>query len=177
MDRFIKVADRISEVTGKTFAWFIVLLTFALAYEVFSRYLFNKPTTWAFDASIIMYGAYFMMGSAFTLSKNSHVRGDIFYRRFSHRVQAIIDLTLYLLVFFPPMIALMIIGFDYFLTSFNIRETSPLSPYPTPIYPLKAVIPIAAFLLTLQGIAQVLRCVQAIRTGRWADYEEPEVLA
>lgn len=176
-DRIIRVIDRISEVAGKGFAWLILSLTFALGYEVFSRYFFDKPTTWAFDASYMMYGAYFMMGSAYTLSRNAHVRGDIFYRKFPDRVQAIIDLTLYFLVFFPAMIALVVVGTQFFLESFRIRETSPLSPYDTPIYPLKAVIPVAGFLLLLQGIVQVIHCVHAIRTGTWpADYREPEVL-
>lgn len=177
MERVIRSIDRINEIVGKTFAWLILGMTFALGYEVFSRYFFNKPTTWAFDASYILYGTYFMMGSAYTLSRNAHVRGDIFYRNFSDRVQAIIDVTLYILVLFPAMLALIYVGQDYFLDSFRLRETSPLSPYDTPIYPLKAVIPAAAFFLLLQGVAQVLRCVHAIRTGSWpAGYREPEVV-
>jgi TRAP-type mannitol/chloroaromatic compound transport system permease small subunit len=117
------------------------------------------------------------MGAAYTLSRNAHVRGDIFYRNFSERTQAIIDLTLYLVVFFPAMIALIFIGWDFFRDSYAIRETSPLSPYDTPIYLLKAAIPAGAFLLLLQGIAQVLRSIIAIRTGRWpAGTAEAEVI-
>lgn len=175
-ERVIRVIDRINELIGKTIAWLILFLTFALAFEVFSRYLFKAPTTWAFDLSYMTYGAYFMLGSAYTLSRNAHVRGDIFYRRFSDRTQAIIDLTLYLIVFFPAMIALLMVGWNYAAASFAIRETSPLSPYATPIYPLKAVIPASAFLLILQGVAQVLRCIHAVRTGSWPPgYREPEV--
>lgn len=176
MQRVIKAIDRISDLSGKTFAWTILPLTFALGYEVFSRYLFNRPTTWAFDVGYMLYGAYFMMGSAYTLYRNAHVRGDIFYRNFPDRVQAIIDLTLYILVFFPAMIALAYVGVTFFFESFRIRETSPLSPYATPVYPLKAIIPVAAVLLLLQGVAQALRCIIAIRTGRWPDYVEPEVV-
>lgn len=167
-DRVIRVIDRISELVGKGFAWLILPLSFALGYEVVVRYVFNKPTTWAFDASYIMYGIYFMMGAAYTLSRDAHVRGDIFYRNFSHRTQALIDLVLYILVFFPAMAALTVAGTRFFWASLVIRETSPLSPYQTPVYPLKAVIPIAAVLLFLQGIAQVLRCARAIRTGSWS---------
>lgn len=169
--RIIQAIDRISEIFGKGFAWLILPLSFALGYEVFSRYVFNSPTTWAFDAAYMMYGAYFLMASAYTLSRDGHVRGDIFYRNFSPRTQAIIDLTLYLLVFFPAMIALMVAGWRFFLASFLIRETSPLSPYATPVYPLKAVIPLGAALLTVQGVAQVLRCVHAIRRGRWLHHK------
>jgi len=112
-----------------------------------------------------------MMGSAYTLSRNAHVRGDIFYRNFSPRVQAIIDLSLYLVVFFPAMIAMVFVGWDFFRDSFLIRETSPLSPYDTPVYPLKAAIPAGSLLLLVQGVAEVLRCLIAIRTGHWPDHE------
>lgn len=176
MIKIIRIIDRISELSGKGFAWVILPLTFALGYEVVSRYLFNRPTTWAFDTSYMLYGAYFMMGSAYTLSRNAHVRGDIFYRNFSDRTQAVIDLVLYVLVFFPAMLALVFVGQRFFLDSFHIRETSPLSPYGTPVYPLKAAIPLGALLLLVQGVAQVLRCIIAIRTGRWPDGAPREVI-
>lgn len=171
MIRLIRGISAISEFAGKAAAWLILPLAFSIGYEVLARYLFSAPTTWAFDTSLMMYGAYFMLASAYTLSRNSHVRGDIFYRKWSDRTQAIIDLTLYILVFFPAMLALVWVGFDFFWNSFLIRETSAFSPYRRPIYPLKAVIPVAAFLLLIQGVAQVLRCVIAIRTGTWPDYE------
>ena len=171
MIRIIRGISAISEFAGKAAAWLILPLALSIGYEVFARYLFSAPTTWAFDTSLMMYGAYFMLASAYTLSRNSHVRGDIFYRKWSDRTQAIIDLTLYILVFFPAMLALVWVGFDFFRDSFLIRETSAFSPYRRPIYPLKAVIPVAAFLLLIQGVAQVLRCVIAIRTGTWPDYE------
>ena len=176
-ERVIHSIDAINEVVGKTFAWLILALTFALSYEVVLRYVFDQPTTWAFDAGYNLFGAFFMMGSAYTLSKNGHVRGDIFYRKLSERTQATIDLTLYLLVFFPALLAILAAGIDYSWASFLIREASNLSPYRRPLYPLKAIIPTAAFLLLLQGVAQVLRCVIAIRTGRWPpDTPPPEVL-
>jgi len=170
--RVIKRIDRISEFVGKTFAWLAVVLTFSMSFEVFSRYLFGRPTTWAFDVSYMSYGVYFMMGSAYTLSKNAHVRGDIFYRNFRPRVQAMIDLALYIIVFFPAMIALVVVGWDFFRDSYLVRETSPLSPYDTPVYPLKFAIPAGALLLLVQGVAQVLRCVITLRTGAWPDHEE-----
>ena len=172
MIRIIRGISAISEFAGKAAAWLILPLAFSIGYEVFARYVFSAPTTWAFDTSLMMYGAYFMLASAYTLSRNSHVRGDIFYRKWSDRTQAIIDLTLYILVFFPAMLALVWVGFDFFRDSFLIRETSAFSPYRRPIYPLKAVIPVAAFLLLIQGVAQMLRCITAIRTGRWSDHEE-----
>lgn len=167
VEAIIRGIDRISEISGKTGAWLILIIAFSLGYEVLVRYAFNAPTTWAFDASYMLYGTYFMLASAYTLSRDGHVRGDIFYRNFSPRAQAMVDLALYILVFFPAMAALTVSGWRFFYASFLIRETSPLSPYATPVYPLKAIIPLGAVLLILQGIAQVLRCVRAIQTGRW----------
>lgn len=172
MQRVIRRISAISEFVGKAAAWLILPLAFSMGYEVFSRYLFSAPTTWAFDTSLMLYGAYFLLASAYVLSKNAHVRGDIFYRNWSPRTQAILDLTLYIVVFLPAMLALVWVGFDFFKNSFLIRETSAFSPYRRPIYPLKAAIPLGAFLLLLQGVAQMLRCVIAIRTGRWPDEEE-----
>ena len=182
MTRIIHRISAISEFVGKGAAWLILPLTFSMGYEVFSRYLFSAPTTWAFDTSLMLYGAYFMLASAYVLSRNGHVRGDIFYRRWPVRTQAAIDLTLYILVFFPAMLALVWVGIDFFWSSFLIRETSAFSPYRRPIYPLKGVIPVAALLLLLQGVAQVLRCIIALRSGRWPDEEryeagEPETVA
>lgn len=177
MESVIRRIDRINEVIGKTFSWFVLAMTLAMTFEVFSRYFFGRPTTWAFDVSYMMYGTYFFMGAAYTLSRNAHVRGDIFYRNFPERTQAIIDLVLYIVVFFPAMLALIFIGWHFFSDSFAIRETSPLSPYDTPVYPLKAAIPLGAFFLLLQGVAQVLRCIIAIRTGHWpAGTAEAEVI-
>jgi TRAP-type mannitol/chloroaromatic compound transport system permease small subunit len=178
MERLVGRINAVNEFVGKAAGWIVLVLTFSMAFEVFSRYLFNQPTTWAFDFSLMMYGAYFMLGSAYTLAHNAHVRGDIFYRNFSPRTQATIDLTLYILVFFPAMLALIFVGWNYFYASFSIRETSAFSPYARPIYPLKAAIPVGAFFLLLQGVAQVLRCVITLRTGRWpvTAAEEPEVM-
>ena len=169
MERTIRVISRISERVGQAAAWLILPLSTSMGYEVIVRYVFLSPTTWAFDTSIILFGTYFMLASAYTLSRDAHVRGDIFYRNFSPRTQAIIDLALYILVFFPAMIALVYVGADFFWRSWVIRETSAFSPYRRPIYPLKAMIPLSAFLLLLQGVAQVLRCIITIRTGRWPD--------
>lgn len=177
MEKIVAIIDRISETVGKTFAWLVVGITLAMSFEIISRRLAGRPTTWAFDFSYMSYGMYFMLGSAYTLSRNAHVRGDIFYRNFSPRTQATIDLVLYLVVFFPAMIALTWVGWKFFMESYLVHETSPLSPYATPVWPLKAAIPAGGILLTVQGIAQVLRCVIAIRDGRWpAGMAEAEVI-
>jgi TRAP-type mannitol/chloroaromatic compound transport system permease small subunit len=168
VDTFLKSVDTLNAVVGKTFSWLILVLTFALAYEVFSRYLFGAPTAWAFDASYMLYGTFFMMAAPYTLSIGGHVRGDMLYRQWSPRTQAAVDLVLYLLTFFPPMLAMLYIGWDRAYYSFSIGERSTASPGGPIIWPLRMVIPVAAFLMLLQGVAQVIRCVRAIRRGSWA---------
>jgi len=161
--------DQISKSVGHAFAWCIVVLTLGVTYEVFVRYVLNDPTSWAYDWSYSLYGALFMMSGAYALSRGAHVRGDIFYRLMPPKVQGSLELVLYLLFFFPGVIALCLSGWDYGVDSFRISERSVFSPAGMPIWPLKMVIPAAGALLFLQGIAEVLRCIVCIRTGAWPE--------
>jgi TRAP-type mannitol/chloroaromatic compound transport system permease small subunit len=178
INAFILNVDRLSRAVGHAFAWCIIILTLGTTYEVFVRYALRNPTSWAFDFSYILYGGMFLMAGAYTLSRNGHVRGDIFYRLWPVRVQASVELVLYLLFFFPGVISLMYAGWSYGAESFRLREVSVNSPAGVPIWPLKMLIPFAGFFLTLQGIAEVLRCVVCLRTGGWPsrlhDVEELE---
>lgn len=181
MQQSLLTIDRISAALGKMFAWCIVLLTGAIVYEVFARYLFRAPTTWAFDVSYMLYGTLFMMAGAYTLSREGHVRADFLYRLLPAKVQAGLDLALYLLFFFPGMAALVWFGWDFFSQSFWQNERSSISPNGPLIWPFKFVIPFAAAAMILQGIAETIRAVTALRTGAWpprlSDVEEMEVLA
>lgn len=180
MEHLINFIDRVTGWFGKAFAWLILVMTFGVAYEVFVRYVLNRPTTWAFDVTYIMYGALFMMGGAYTLSRDGHVRADFIYRLWSPRTQAKIELVLYFLFFFPGIIALVLAGWKYASRSWRYLEVSTMSPANIPIYQFKTVICVAGGLLVLQGIAQVCRCLVCIRTGEWPrhvdDVEELEVL-
>lgn len=172
--------DKLSAFFGKLFAWSILALTFAISYEVFARYLFRAPTTWGFDAAYMLYGTLFMMAGAYTLSRNAHVRGDFLYRMFPARRQATLDLVLYVLFFFPAIGALIWSGWSFFWPSFLQNEHSPFSPVGPVIWPFKFLIPFVGVLMLIQGVAEVARCVIAIRTGEWpqrlSDVEETEKL-
>ena len=181
MQHWLLTIDRLSAAIGKLFAWCIVLLTGAIVYEVFARYLFRSPTTWAFDVAYLLYGTLFMMAGAYTLSREGHVRADFLYRLAPVRVRAGLDLALYLLFFFPGMAALVWFGWDFFSQSYWQNERSSISPNGPLIWPFKFVIPFAAAVMILQGIAETIRAITALRTGAWpprlADVEEMEVLA
>ncbi|MBW1897160.1 MAG: TRAP transporter small permease subunit [Deltaproteobacteria bacterium] len=187
MNQFLFFIDRLSAWVGKSFAWCILILAFATTYEVFVRYVLRDPTSWAFDISYIMYGALFMMGGAYALSRNAHVRGDFVYRLWPPRVQAGVEFVLYFLFFFPGILALIYAGIDYAAESVSFMpygpdgpfgEISINSPVGVPVFPLKIILPLACFFLMLQGIAETIRCVQCLRTGKWperlGDVEELE---
>jgi TRAP-type mannitol/chloroaromatic compound transport system permease small subunit len=167
MDRLLILVDEISTWVGKTAGWCIVLLTFTTSYEVFSRYLFGAPTDWAFDASYMLYGTLFMLAGAYTLSRNAHVRGDFIYRAWKPRTQAAMDLVLYLLFFFPGMLAFIYAGFGFAKLSWIMNEHSAASPNGPPVYHFKALIPVVGILMVMQGVVEVVRCAICIRTGEW----------
>ena len=178
MQRLLLGIDRLSTLVGQTFAWCILLLTGVVVYEVFVRYVFRAPTTWGYDVSYMLYGTLFMMAGAYALSRNGHVRGDFLYRNFPPRRQAWFDLVLYILFFFPAILAFMISGWHFFEDSFRQNERSMFSPTGPVIWPFKFLIPLVGLLLLLQGLVEVVRCIQCIRTGAWpqrlSDVEEME---
>ena len=178
MRSYIWLADRISLWFGKAFAWAIIIMSFGMGYEVFVRYVLRDPTSWAFDVSYMMYGSMFMMGGAYALSRDAHVRADFIYRLLRPRTQASIELVLYFLFFFPGILALIIAGGRYALRSIGYMEVSVMSPANVPIFHFKVILAVAGILLLIQGIARVFRCIICIQQGYWPplpqDVEELE---
>ncbi|HZM34960.1 MAG TPA: TRAP transporter small permease subunit, partial [Burkholderiales bacterium] len=167
MNRLIYAIDQLSKTVGHAFAWCIIILALGTTYEVVVRYALNDPTSWAFDFSYIMYGALFFMAGAYTLSRGGHVRADMFYRLWRPRTQATVELLLYIVFFFPGVLALVLSGWQYGFDSMKILESSVNSPAGVPIWPLKMLIPFGAGLLALQGLAEVLRCILCLRENAW----------
>lgn len=172
MQKFLLSIDKISTFVGKMFSWLIVSLTFLITYEVFSRYALDAPHAWAFDAMIQMYGVLFMMAGAYTLSKNGHVRGDVLYGFFPPRLQAGIDLTLYIVFFLPGVTALCWAGYYYAADSWAIWEHSNITADGPPIYTFKTVIPVAGVFLLMQGIVEIARCILCLKDGQWPSRQE-----
>ncbi len=178
MIKFLHSIDALSTWIGKAFAWLILVLTLGISYEVIVRFVFRAPTTWAFDFSYINYGALFLMAGAYALSRNGHVRADVIYRLWPARVQASLDILLYVLFFFPAVIAFVYSGWNFAQMSVRFKEVSIFSPAGVPVFPLKALIPLTGFFLFLQGVAELCRCVLCLREGYWParlqDVEEME---
>jgi len=179
MQKLLLWVDKVSTSVGQAFSWLILALTLLISWEVFSRYVLNDPHAWAFDAMIMLYGTLFMMAGAYTLSKNGHVRGDVLYGFFPPRLQAGLDLVLYIVFFIPGVVALVWAGYTFAAESWAINEHSNVTADGPPIYPFKTVIPIAGAFLLAQGLVEIVRCIVCLRQGAWPsrveDVEEVDV--
>ncbi len=178
MKAYINFADQFVVWIGRAFAWGIFILTAAVMYEVIMRYFFNAPTLWAFDFTIQMYGAVFMMGGASAMSTKTHVKADMYYNKLSEKGQAILDLILFICFYGPGVFALTYAGYFYAKKAWIVHETSWNSPAQIQVYFSKSLIPIAGLLLLIIGISEIFRCIICIKTGKWPeridDVEETE---
>ena len=180
MAKTIETIDKNMLLTGKIVCWITIPLIFAMVYEVIGRHFFNRPTLWSFDISRMLAGALFMLGAAYTLSKGIHIRADFLYRNWKVKNQAMVDLFLYLLFFFPGFLVFFWVSFDYAYTSIcgrsdlmeclggKVRIQRAMDTTWMPImWPLKSCMPIGAFLLLVQGISEVLKSYYAFVKGKW----------
>ncbi len=187
MRSFLFTIDRISMWSGKTTSWVVLVLTLLIAFDITCRYL-SKPFpaiqpfwftyTFMYDLTYYLYAALFMIGGAYALSRGQHVRGDVFYRLWPVKVQASIDLTLFIFAFFPGILALISVGWQWGFESYRIGERAFTTAVAPVLWPLKMVIPVAGTLMAIQGVAETIRAYQALRTGVWParlhDVEETE---
>ncbi len=166
--------DAFTDRVGQTIAWLVLFMMAVQFAIVVMRYVFNIHNTVMQESVMYMHAAVFMLGAAWTLRRDGHVRVDIFYRRLSARGRAWIDLcgTLFLLI--PVVLFIAIGSFGYVRSSWAILERSPDGGIPG-VYLLKSLILVMMALLLVQGIAQVIRKVLVIRhrlPGRTPDHEE-----
>jgi TRAP-type mannitol/chloroaromatic compound transport system permease small subunit len=179
MQKILLAVDKLSTIVGQAFSWLILVLTLLISWEVFSRYALDNPHPWAFDVMSMMYGTLFMTAGAYTLSKNGHVRGDVLYGFFPPRLQAGLDLALYILFFIPGVFALAWAGYGFAADSWAINEHSNITANGPPVYPFKTIIPIAGAILLAQGLVEIVRCIVCLQQGEWPkrgdDVEEVDV--
>ncbi len=164
---FLHTIDGISTWVGKAVAWLIIALMTVVCVEVFKRYIMNAPTAWIFDLDNMLYGTLFMLCGAYTLAQNAHVRGDFLYSSMRPRMQAGLDLVLYVVFFIPGIAALIYSGFIFAAESWTINEHSNVTANGPPVYQFKAMIPVAGVLVMLQGLAEIMRSVICLKTGEW----------
>ena len=163
--RVIRTIDRLILWTGHACALLVVPLVLANTVEVFMRYVLNRPTQWAMETTVMSYGALFMIGAAYALQKGAHVRTDMLWEKFTDRSKGIIDTVAYAVLFLPSMAILCYLSYDDLVYAWSIGERSNLTPWQPILWPFRAVVPLAAALLFLQGISELMKSLWAARTG------------
>lgn len=168
----IRVVDGFTDVIGRIVAMTMLFLVGSISYEVVMRYVFNAPTAWVYESSFMANGSAFMLGCAYALLKGAHVRTDIFWENYSERTKGVVDLASYLLLFYPVMITFMLISIDDAVHSYATGERSQESVWRAIMWPFRATIPLAAILLMIQGVSEVLKCWYQIQFGREFQHKE-----
>jgi TRAP-type mannitol/chloroaromatic compound transport system permease small subunit len=162
----VRAIDRFAELCGVAIAWLMVPLVAAVVYEVVARYAFAAPTIWSFDVTYMLYGAMFMLGAAYALRIGAHIRTDFFWERWSPRTRGVIDTVAYVVFFFPGIALFLWVGWDEAWYAWEIGELSEQTPWRPALWPLKATIPLAAALLLLQGVSELVKSLYAAATGQ-----------
>jgi TRAP-type mannitol/chloroaromatic compound transport system permease small subunit len=163
--KLLRAIDNISIVSGKIVAWMILPMSLSLVYEVVARYVFNAPTIWAADISDILYGMFFMLGSAYALQRQQHIRTDFVYGKWSVRTRGIVDAVCYIGLYFPALLFFLWVGAQFAYRSFQFNERIATSPWMPIIWPLKMAIPVSTILLLIQGVSELLKSLFAATKG------------
>lgn len=167
-----RVIDRLTEGVGYLVLFTFIPMILGGTYEVIARYVFNDPTTWSTDVTFMANGTMFMLGGAYALLKGAHVRTDIFYDKFSDRTKGWIDLITYVVLFLPVMVLIFYISFDGALYSYSIQERSNAGLWQPILWPFRAVVPLTALLLLIQGISELIKSYYTVKTGRMFEHHE-----
>ena len=168
----IRALDAFTRWSAYLSALLLVPLVLANTIEVFMRYVLDRPTDWALETTVMAYGALFMLGAAYAMLKGAHVRTDLFWEKFSDRTKGIIDSIAYVALFLPSMAMLFYLSFDELAYSLSIDERSNYTAWQPVLWPLRAVVPVTAGLMFLQGVSELLKSLWAVRTGRLLVHHE-----
>lgn len=167
MARAVAAIDGFSQWVGRISAWLTVPLMGAMMYEITARYLFLAPTLWAYDISRMIYGAMFVVGAGYALSKGVHIRSDFLYRKWKVTTQARVDATLYLVFYFPSMLIFLWVATQWAWGSLSQGERGTDTAFMPLLGPIKSCLPVGVLFLVIQGVSELLKALYAARTGRW----------
>lgn len=163
--RIVKAIDKISEWTGAVAAWLVIPLMMVVLIDVFQRHVRNDPTQWGYDVLWMLFSAQFLLGGAFTMLKNGHIRIDIVYGVLPERAKRIYDLINTLVIILPPAVLLTYAGIVFAADAWTTGEKLSTTNWFFPAGPAKSLIPIGFFLLSLQCVAEILRSLSQFRKG------------
>ena len=167
MARSIINIDKFSKWIGSVVCWILMPLIFAMTYEVLARKLFLAPTIWAYDISRFLYGALFMLGAGYALSRGVHIRADFLYRNFKIKNKGLIDFWLYLLFYFPGLIVFLYMTFGFVLESIQRGERGMDTTWMPYMWPIKTCLLIGIIFLLIQGFSELLKSYWAAKKGEW----------
>ncbi len=159
--------DKFSKQVGNVVCWILMPLIFAMTYEVLARKLFLAPTIWAYDISRFLYGALFMLGAGYALSKGVHIRADFLYRNFKTKTQGIIDFWLYLLFYFPGLFVFLYMTIGFVEESVRRGERGMDTTWMPFMWPIKTCLLVGIIFLLIQGFSELLKSYWAAKKGEW----------
>ena len=171
MSKTIVGIDRFSKVIGNIVCWITIPLILGMVYEVFARKLFLSPTIWAYDMSRFLYGALFMLGAGYALSKGVHIRADFLYRNFKVKTQGKVDFWLYLLFYFPGLLVFLYMTIGFVQESIMRGEKGMDTTWMPYMWPIKTCLLLGIIFLLIQGISEILKSFYAATKGRWPGQE------
>lgn len=159
--------DRISIATGRAASWLTLAMVLATFVIVILRYAFDAGVVWLQEGVTWMHAMVFMLGAAYTLQSEEHVRVDIFYRNMNERRQALVNLGGVILFVVPLCVFFVVESYDYVFSSWQIREISrDAGGLPYPFVPLlKSALVIMPVAVLLQGISMALHSIRRLRGG------------
>ena len=167
MANIILKIDKFSKIVGNIVCWITVPLILAMTYEVLARKLFLAPTYWAYDMSRFLYGALFMLGAGYALSKGVHIRADFLYRNFKTKTQGLIDFWLYLLFYFPGLIVFLYMTMGFVEESIRRGERGMDTTWMPYMWPIKTCLLLGIIFLLIQGFSELLKSYWAAKKGEW----------
>ena len=169
MLQLARAIDRFTARSGALFAWLLVPLLVAVAWEVIARYAFSAPTIWAYETIYALYAAMFMLGAAYALREGAHIRTDFFWEKWPLRRRAAIETVAYIAFFFPGMLLFLVAGAEAAWSAYALGERSADTSWFPPLWPLKAIVPLSTLLLLVQGVSELAKSLHAWRAGEVAD--------
>ena len=167
MARTIVNIDKFSKRVGNIVCWITIPLILAMTYEVLVRKLFHAPTYWAYDMSRFLYGALFMLGAGYALSKGVHIRADFLYRNFKTKTQGRIDFWLYILFYFPGLLVFFYMTVGFVVESIQRGEKGMDTAWMPFMWPIKMCLLVGIIFLLIQGISELLKSYWAAKKGQW----------
>ena len=159
--------DKFSLFIGKIVCWITVPLFLCMAYEVIARKFFLAPTYWAYDMSRFFYGAMFMLGAGYALSRGVHIRADFLYRNFKVKTQGLVDFWLYLFFYFPGLSFFLYMTTGFVIESIQRGEKGMDTAWMPYMWPIKSCLWFGIVFLLIQGVSEFLKSHHAMTKGKW----------